>query len=201
MDRLSQLRFNPFETNQNFALSDNNVELDLSFNTNIIQCDYYLREEFKKRIENENIEEKFSLLHLNIHVRSILNKFDSFKNLIDALNIPFQIIGLTETWLNDNNTDCFTMNNYEYFGSNRPERRGGSVGLYVSKQLEYKTRNDLTKNIEDIIETKFIVIVNNNGKNLIIGIIYRSSNIGANRSGFLWWSVVECGGVRRSEEE
>ena len=103
MDRLSQLRFNPFETNQNFALSDNNVELDLSFNTNIIQCDYYLPEELKKRIENENIEEKFSLLHLNI--RSILNKFDSFKNLIDALNIPFQIIGLTETWLNDNNMD------------------------------------------------------------------------------------------------
>ena len=105
-----------------------------------------------------------------------MNKFDSFKNLIDALNIPFQIIGLTETWLNDNNMDCFTMNNYEYFGSNRPERRGGGVGLYVSKQLEYKTRNDLTKNIEDIIETKFIEIVNNNGKNLIVGVIYRPPN-------------------------
>jgi exonuclease III len=99
-----------------------------------------------------------------------------YKNLIDALNIPFQIIGLTETWLNDNNMDCFTMNNYEYFGSNRPEGRGGGVGLYVSKQLEYKTRNDLTKNIEDIIETKFIEIVNNNGKNLIIGVIYRPPN-------------------------
>jgi hypothetical protein len=24
---------------------------------------------------------------------------------------------------------------------------------------------------------------------------YISSNIGADRSGFLWWSVVECGGV------
>jgi hypothetical protein len=60
------------------------------------------------------------------------------------------------------------MNNYEYFGSNRPERIGGGVGLYVSKQTP---RNDLSKNIEDIIETKFIEIVNNNGKNLIIGVI------------------------------
>ena len=34
---------------------------------------------------------KFSLLHLNI--RSISNKFDSLKNLINTLNIPFQIIG------------------------------------------------------------------------------------------------------------
>jgi hypothetical protein len=52
-------------------------------------------------------------------LRSISNKFDSFKNLIDTLDIPFQIIGLTETWLNDNNMDCFTLNDYEYFGSDR----------------------------------------------------------------------------------
>ena len=123
MDRLSQLRFSLFDTNLNTALSDNNFELDSSFNTNKIQCDYYLPEDFK----NENIHEKFSLLHLNI--RSISNKFDSLKKLIDALHIPFQIIALTETWLNDNNMDCFAMNNYEYFGSNRPEKRGGGVGL------------------------------------------------------------------------
>ncbi len=41
MDRLSQLRFNPFETNQNIALSGNNFNLDLSFNVNKIPCDYY----------------------------------------------------------------------------------------------------------------------------------------------------------------
>ena len=71
--------------------------------------------------ETKNIAKKCSLLHLNI--RSISNKFDSFKNLIDTLNIPFQIIGLTETWLNDNNMDCFTLNDYEYFGSNRQKKK------------------------------------------------------------------------------
>ena len=141
MDRLSQLRFIPFETNQNIAFSGNNADLDSSFNTNKIQCEYYLPEDFKKRIECENIQAKFSIMHLNI--RSISNKFDSLKNLIDTLNIPFQKIGLTETWLNDNIVNCFTLNNYEYFGSNRPEKRGGGVGLYVSKQLEHKSRNDL----------------------------------------------------------
>jgi hypothetical protein len=39
--------------------------------------------------------------------------------------------------------------------------------------LEHKSRNDLTKNVEDIIETKFIEIINDNGKNLIVGVIYR----------------------------
>ena len=157
IDRLSQSRFIHFEPNQNTALSDNNVELDSSFNTNKIQCDYFLPEDFKKRIENEGIDEKFALLHLNI--RSISNKFDSLNNLIEALKIPFQVIGLNETWLNENNLNCFSMNNYEYFGTNRVDKRGGGVGLYVSKQLECKIWNDLTTNIEDIIETKFIEIV------------------------------------------
>ena len=52
-------------------------------------------------------------------------------------------------------------------------KKGGGVGLYVSKQLEFKSRNELDKNIEDIIETKFIEIMNKNGKNIIIGVVYR----------------------------
>ena len=43
MDRLSQLTFNPFKTDQNAALSDNNFELDFSFNTNKLQCHTYQR--------------------------------------------------------------------------------------------------------------------------------------------------------------
>ena len=51
-------------------------------------------------------------------------------------------------------------------------KKGGGVGLYISKQLEFKSRNELDKNIEDIIETKFIEIMNKNGKNIIIGVVY-----------------------------
>ena len=59
------------------------------------------------------MQTKFSLIHLNI---SIANKFDSFKNLINTLDTNFQIIGLTETWLNNNNNNCFTLNEYEFLG-------------------------------------------------------------------------------------
>ncbi len=174
MDRLSQLRFNPFQPNENIALSGNNIELDTTFNTNKIFCDYFLPQDFKRQIENSNIQTNFSLLHLNI--RSIANKFDLFKNLIDTLDIPFQIIGLTETWLNDNNMDCFTLNEHKYFGSNRPNKKGGGVGLYVSKHLEYKSRNDLDKNVDNIIETRFIEVLNKCGKNIITGVVYRPPN-------------------------
>ena len=77
MNRISQLRFNLFETNQNIALSGNSFNLYLSLNTNKILCDYYLPDDFKKNIQNLNIEEKFSLIHLNI--RSIYKKETNFE--------------------------------------------------------------------------------------------------------------------------
>ncbi|XP_028408826.1 uncharacterized protein LOC114531415 [Dendronephthya gigantea] len=79
-------------------------------------------------------------------------------------------------WLNENNKDDFNINNYKYLGSNRPRKRGGGVGMYVSTQIEYKNRSDLNKNLEDIIEAMFIEIINTSGKNIIIGIIYRPPN-------------------------
>ena len=84
--------------------------------------------------------------------------------MIDTLNIPFQVIRLTGPRLNGNNMDCYTLNEHEYFGSNRPNKRGVGVCLYISKQLKFKSWNDLDKNVVDIIETKFIEIINDNGK-------------------------------------
>jgi hypothetical protein len=88
-----------------------------------------------------------------VNIRSIANKFDWFKNVIDTLDIPFQIIGLTETWLSDNNMDWTGV-----FCSIRSNKKGGGVGLYVSKQLECKSRNDLDKNVDDIIEINMVKI-------------------------------------------
>jgi hypothetical protein len=48
--------------------------------------------------------------------------------------------------------------------------------MYVSKQLQYKTRNDISINVENRIETSFIEICTNKGKNIIIGTIYRPPN-------------------------
>ena len=55
--------------------------------------------------------------HLNI--RSISNKFDSFENLLNSINKTFQIIGLTETWLNGMNNDNFKLQENDYIGLNR----------------------------------------------------------------------------------
>ena len=101
MDRLSQLKFNPFQLSNDIALCGNSETSDTFFNMNQINCNYYLPSEFKEHTINNNLTNYFSLLHLNI--RSISNRFDSFKHLLNSLNKPFQVIGLTETWLNNIN--------------------------------------------------------------------------------------------------
>ena len=174
MNRLNQLKFNPFGYNDNIALCDNNTNLDMSLETKNIKCNYYLPSIFADKTAELNNENKFSILHLNI--RSIANKFDCFKGLLDSLDMNFKIIGLTETWLNDCTNNIFEMPNYNYTGLNRANKKGGGVGIYVAKQLEYKIRKDLNTNIEDTIETIFIEISVPKGKNIIIGVIYRPPN-------------------------
>ena len=114
------------------------------------------------------------MMHLNI--RSITNKFDSFKQLIYSLNKPFQVIGLTETWLKETNEDLFKLENYDFVNVNRSTKSGGGVGIYVANELKYKIRFDLNISTENVIESVFIEIITAVGKNIIVGVIYRPPN-------------------------
>jgi hypothetical protein len=87
------------------ALSENNVNLDMSFEVNKVNCNYYLPNDLNEETKEINNKNNFALLHLNI--RSITNKFEMLKDLVTSLNKSFQIIALTETWLNDINKENF----------------------------------------------------------------------------------------------
>ena len=56
----------------------------------------------------------FNILHHNC--RSIVSedKQDKYENFLDLLGDPFDIIGLTETWLNDTNADTPILDKYDY---------------------------------------------------------------------------------------
>ena len=168
---LGNLKFNPFDASSNIALSENNANID---NRSKINCEYYLPNDFKQQINQENLSNSFSIIHLNI--RSIVNKFESFKQLINSLTTPFQLIGLTETWLNDTNKDLFKLKNYDFVNMNRSTKIGGGVGIYIANQINYKIRSDLNLSDENIIESIFIELVTAVGKNIIVGVIYRPPN-------------------------
>ena len=90
---------------------------------------------------------------LSLNIRSIANKFDSFSNLLNTLKRPFSVINLTETWLNDINSENFNLPNFDFVCSNRANKKGGGVGFFISNNLNYKIRSDLNTKKDGIIET------------------------------------------------
>ena len=170
MDRLSHLKFNPFDPDSNIALTYNNENLNYSAKIN---CEYYLPNDFSRLMKTANVanDNIFSMTHLNI--RSLYNKLDSLKQLLNSLYLPFQIIGLTETWLNDTNDDIFKLDNYDFVNANRTSRNSRGVGIYITKDMNFKLRRDLIINDENTMESTFVEIITSNKKNIVIDVIYR----------------------------
>ena len=90
---------------------------------------------------------------------------ESFKN-------AFSVISLTGTWLNKQNCEAFNLNNYSFITTNRGERKGGVVGMFISDDINFKLRSDLNINEEGIIEPLFIEIITATRKNIIVGTTY-----------------------------
>jgi exonuclease III len=55
-------------------------------------------------------------------------------------------------------------------------KKGGGVGIYVAEKLQHKLCKDLNVNIENTIESTFIEIATETGKNIIVGVVYRPPN-------------------------
>ena len=94
-------------------------------------------------------------------------------SLINTLDMQFSIIGVTETWIRENNP-LYNIDNYSFLAHGREFKRGGGVGLYVRNGLDFNERSDLNVNTQDI-ESMFIEVEHFN-KNIVIGVVYRPPN-------------------------
>ena len=98
------------------------------------------------------------------------------KQLIKSTQDNFEIIGLTETWLGETNYKNFNLEGYDFMSAQRENKKGGGVGIYIAERLKYKLRKDLNINIYETIQSTFIEVATENGKNTIVGVIYRPPN-------------------------
>jgi exonuclease III len=68
------------------------------------------------------------------------------------------------------------LEGYDFTSAHRENKKGGGVGIYIAERLKYKLRKDLNINIYETIESTFIEVATENGKNIIVGVIYRPPN-------------------------
>ena len=92
-------------------------------------CKYY----FPSQLTSMNVNQ-FSIFHLNI--RSLRKNFEKLKILIGVTKIHFDVIVLSETWLDDNDIlDEFNIKGYRAFFQNRKNKDRGGVSVYVNELL------------------------------------------------------------------
>ena len=113
-----------------------------------------------------------SLLHLNIS--SLPFHIDEFTNLLSELNSNFKIIGITETRLTTKKdpVNSIEIPNYNIEHTPTESDKGGAL-LYISKEINYKTRDDLKIYKKKLLESKFIEVLSGSNKNTIVGCIYK----------------------------
>jgi len=137
-------------------------------------CKYYEVEDFVKA-KHENMS-GFSVFHLNI--ASLQFHFEELKILLTMLNFDFDCIMITETKLQKDVQPKIDINipNYHLFHTATEAAKGGTL-IYIANKLISKPRKDLEIYESMRVESTFSEIIVPNGKNIIIGCIYKHHTI------------------------
>ena len=128
----SSLNFEPFTftDNKGYFITDNADPDDNFYKHMSTNSLYYTEEQFKHKFSVSKEEStNFSLIHFNC--RSLPSSYNKLKDSINALDVQFDVIALSETWLIDNDSDSFNIDGYKMFTCSRTNKSGGGVALYI----------------------------------------------------------------------
>ena len=136
-----------------------------------INCQYYGADSSLPKIGSKKY---FSLFHMNI--ASLELHKEELQVLLSILDIEFNVLAITETKLKKCIVPTYDYNlpGYNCFQTPAESEKGGAL-LYIEEKFISKRREDLEKLLykPDKLESVFVELINNDGKNSIIGCIYR----------------------------
>ena len=139
----------------------------------------YIVEEEMQSFFNFEKSSGINLLHIN--ARSMISNFDKINSLLTNINYgTLTAVAITETWLSHSSHDVYFIPGYNFIASSRSTGGGGGVGIFLHTSLNYFVRKELGR-MHHYIECIFIEITQIGKKNIIIGCIYRPSNVQSNK--------------------
>ena len=144
INELDNMIFNPFDLNlvDNALLADIDPDLNFSWSNaeSSFDCKCYTEDAFNDKIAKDKNSNKFSLIHLNI--RSAQKNLFNFDAYLQNINNKFDVIGISETWLNEFTVERYTLDRYKHEYKLRKAKRGGGVSLFVGGHITYKVREN-----------------------------------------------------------
>ena len=143
-----------FNSFYNESFSEDERDPDGNFfnevNTHNFECSYLFPSETESfRSEKEN-SETINAIHVNI--RSLSKNFDNLLDIIRDSKYSFNVICISETWCTDSTL------NFDIISQERnTNNRGGSVLIYIQKNLTFNLPHDVCVSWKDkvIPTTKF----------------------------------------------
>ena len=129
---------------------------------------------FNHFVVNDDFRDNnLSMLHHNI--RSVRQNLSELNSHLETIDYIFSIIALSETWLTEENYECYGIPPYSMESIQCENRRGGGVALLLRDNIMYRTRTDFNSK-SDSLESVFVEISKEAfgmDKNIIVGAIYR----------------------------
>ncbi len=104
---------------------------------------------------NIKMENALSMIHFNS--RSLYKNFSKIEEYLGKL-YKFNIIAISEMWLNNEKVSDMGLEGYELFTMNRVNNKGGGVASYVDKALRCSQVECLSYTIENVLECLTIEI-------------------------------------------
>ena len=163
----SSLRLFPSSSQNRFFESFSDV---IRENSNISTSNAYYDLE---SLNNSRIPStSLGVLHLNI--ASLPNHINDLKLFLSMSNNKFHVICITETRLQKELDPSVNINIPGYTIEHTPtEAKAGGALIYISNDIDYKTRNDLNVYQSRELESIFVELLLKKKENIVIGCIYK----------------------------
>ena len=117
-------------------------------------------------------------MHLN--VRSLLAHQHELCQLFrttERKNSRIDIILLCETFLSKQTLSMVRIPRYTHVSNYRKNKKGGGVSILIRDGISYKRQWDLDVFEEGQTESVFVEIISKNGKDIILGSMYKPPNV------------------------
>ncbi len=151
-----------FETITKLNSNKFNFDKDINPDSNFYDCNidttckYYSDEELNITLKDSSAKYGFSIIHFNC--RSLVAHFTDIQNFLKNIIVKFDVIALSETWIIPDQHDLsdFNYEGYTMYTTSRTVKHGGGVALYVNENLECDVIGNISKVIENCMETVFV---------------------------------------------
>ena len=148
---------------------ESNIDPENNFyNSTNSNCEYYTDEQFKC---NVSMDGSLSIIHFN--GRSLYRNFIKIKDYLNQFS-KFSVIAVSESWLTYEKETDVELEDYELFTTNRINRNGGGVALYVHNSFKCKKIESMSITVENTMEMVTVEIITEKNKNIIISCVYRT---------------------------